>query len=83
MSQTVGFISIVVLKVCDDQSPTLEEPMVKCEKLGAVSHVDAEGSKFSVSIASKSNLKVGLPKQIVYQSVSPLVEGQCYKVKDV
>ena len=32
MSQTVGFISIVVLKVCDVESPTLEELMVKGEK---------------------------------------------------
>ena len=46
MSQTVGFIGIVVLRACDDKSPTLEEPMVKGEKLGAVNHGDAEGSKF-------------------------------------
>ena len=48
MSQTVGFISSVVLKACENKSPTLEEPMVKGEKLGAVNHRDVEG--FSVSI---------------------------------
>ena len=46
ISLTVGFISIVVLKACDVESPTLEELMVKGEKLGAVNHGDAEGSKF-------------------------------------
>ena len=46
MSQTAGIISIVELKACVDETPTLEKLMVKGEKLGAVNHRDAEGSKF-------------------------------------
>ena len=83
ISQTVGFISIVVLKVCDVESPTLEKLMVKGEKLGTVNHGDAEGSKFLYPFASKFNLKVGHPKQIVCQSVSPLVQWSVLQIKDV
>ena len=64
-----------MLKACVDETPTLEELMVKGEKLGAVNHRDAEGSKFfCIHLLPKTDLKISRPKHIVCQSVSPLVE---------
>ena len=52
-----------MLKASDNKSPTLEEPTVKCEKLGAVNHGDAEGSNFfCIHLLPKSESEIQSPK---------------------
>ena len=76
ISQTVGFISIVVLKVCDVESPTLEELMVKGEKLGAVNHGDAEGSEFFCIHLQSSHIDSPRVVQTVFNQSSCSVIGE-------